>query len=117
MIIPVPDQPRMFALQTARETFVEVDESKSEPIIRADAETINFSSTLRVRMQARFKPKRKEKKEEKVKDKISRKELEELAGRRLEDEDVKKLKRARRNGNFHEALLDVKVKAKHDKFA
>lgn len=38
-------------------------------------------------------------------------------GRRLDDDEVKKLKKARREGNFHEVMLDVKVKGKHDKFA
>ena len=33
------------------------------------------------------------------------------------DDEVKRLKRARREGNFHEMVLDVKVKGKHDKFA
>ena len=68
-------------------------------------------------MQARFKPKLKVAKEEKAKEKISRKELEEMAGRPLDDDVVKALKRARREGNFHEKMLDVKVKGKHDKFA
>lgn len=66
-------------------------------------------------MQARFKPRLKRGKEDKAREKISRKELEEAVGRRLEDDEVRKLKRARREGNYHEALLDVKVKSKHDK--
>lgn len=38
-------------------------------------------------------------------------------GRRLEDSEVKRLRRARREGNFHEEVLDVRVRGKHDKFA
>ena len=68
-------------------------------------------------MQARFKPKLKANKENRAREKISRKELEEVVGRRLDDDEVKRLKRARREGNYHEAILDVRVKGKHDKFA
>ncbi|KIW02328.1 uncharacterized protein PV09_06473 [Verruconis gallopava] len=118
-IIPVADNPGTFAIQTQRDTFISAVEKKGGAIvdIRGDGEGIEFSSTHRIRMQARFKPKLKVAKEEKAKEKISRKELEAMAGRKLEDDEVKKLKRARREGNFHEAMLDVKVKGKHDKFA
>ena len=44
-------------------------------------------------------------------------DLEAEVGRRLEDDEVKMLKTARREGTYHEAMLDVKVKGKHDKFA
>lgn len=67
-------------------------------------------------MQARFKPRLKANKEEKAKEKISRKELEQAVGRRLEDDEVRKLKRARREGDYHEQLLMLKVKGKHDKY-
>lgn len=67
-------------------------------------------------MQARFKPRLKANKEDKAREKISRKELEEAVGRRLEQEEVKRLKKARREGDYHEALLDIKVKNKHDKY-
>ena len=68
-------------------------------------------------MQARFKPRLEANKEDRAKAKISRKELEELMGRRLEDDEVRKLKKARREGNFHEIALDMKVKSSHDKYA
>ena len=68
-------------------------------------------------MQARFKPRLKANKEEKAREKISRKELEELIGRKLDDDEVRKLKKARRDGNFHETALDMKVKSSHDKYA
>jgi len=76
-----------------------------------------FNTTLRIRMQARFKPRMKASKELKAKEKISRKELEEVVGRRLEDEEVKRLKKARAQGNYHEVILDVRVKGKHDKYS
>jgi protein FRG1 len=123
-IVPVADDYGAFAVQTEREKFFAVDPtvsvtaaSSTSRVVRGDAEDIGFNSSIRIRMQARFKPKLKVAKEEKAREKISRKELEEMVGRRLEDDDVKRLKRARREGNFHEMLLDVKVKGKHDKFA
>ncbi|KAF2707289.1 actin-crosslinking protein [Pleomassaria siparia CBS 279.74] len=118
LCIPVPDNPSTFSLQTAREKFVTIDESGSGgPEVRGDAEVITFNTTLRIRMQARFKPKLRANKEEKAKEKISKKELEELIGRKLEDDEVRKLKKARREGNFHEIALDFKVKTSHDKYA
>ena len=100
------------------EKFIEVEEVKAgADKIRGDAETIQFMSSLRIKMQAKFKPKLKVAKEEKEHSKITRKELEDMVGRKLEDADVKILKRARREGDFGEKLLDVKVKGKHDKFA
>lgn len=118
LAIPVPSNPGTFSLQTQRDKFLTIDDpDKATPGVRGDAEDITFNTTFRIRMQARFKPRMKANKEEKAREKISRKELEEAVGRKLEDEEVKKLKRARREGNYHEALLDVKVKGKHDKFA
>ncbi|GME37119.1 putative frg1-like family protein [Neofusicoccum parvum] len=119
LCIPVADNPGTFAIQTQREKFVSVNELKDSTAseVRGDSENIDFQSTFRIRMQARFKPRPKTTKEQRAAEKISRKELEEMVGRRLEDDEVKKLKRSRRDGNFHETLLDVKVKGKHDKFA
>lgn len=85
--------------------------------IRGDASTVSFESTVRIRMQARFKPKLRASKESKAYEKISRKELEGIVGRSLDEDEVKRLRRARRQGNFHEEVLDVRVKGKHDKFA
>lgn len=85
--------------------------------VRGDATTVSFETSLRIRMQARFKPRIKSSKESKAMEKVSRKELEAAVGRRLEDDEVKRLRRARREGNWHEAVLDVRVKGKHDKFA
>ncbi|OJD34355.1 frg1-like family protein [Diplodia corticola] len=115
LCIPVANNPGTFAVQNLREKFIAVDEGKNE--VRGDSENIDFNSTFRIRMQARFKPRPKTNKEQRAAEKISRKELEEMVGRPLEDDEVKKLKRSRRAGNFHETLLDVKVKGKHDKFA
>ncbi|KAF2680953.1 actin-crosslinking protein [Lentithecium fluviatile CBS 122367] len=117
--IPVPSSPSTFSLQTARDTFLTLEPSSkaSGPDVRGDAEAINFNTTFRIRMQARFKPKNKVAKEEKAHQKISKKELEEIIGRRLEDDEVRRLKKARREGDFHEVALDLKVKGSHDKYA
>ncbi|KAF7117004.1 hypothetical protein CNMCM5793_005651 [Aspergillus hiratsukae] len=121
------DIPGTFALQTGggdKEAFVCVREASSSTKasgrvieVRGDAGSLGFETTLRIRMQARFKPRIKASKETKAREKISRKELEGIVGRRLEEDEVRRLKRARREGNFHEEVLDVRVKGKHDKFA
>lgn len=123
LAIPSPDIPGTFALQTHggdKESFVSISESDSRGgavDIRGDTTTLSFETTLRIRMQARFKPRIKATKESKAMEKISRKELEELVGRKLDDAEVKRLRKARRKGNFHEEVLDVRVRGKHDKFA
>lgn len=115
--IPSTTAPGLFCLQTTRKTFLAIDGDFSPPAIRGDSEEESQATEICIRMQARFKPKNKVEKAEKVRAKISRKELEDEVGRRLEDDEVKILKKARREGNFHEVMLDVKVKGKHDKFA
>ena len=118
LLIPAPNNPSTFGIQTLRDTFLAIDESsKKGPEVRGDADSINFNSTFRIRMQARFKPKLRASKEEKAQSKISRKELEVIIGRKLNDDEVRKLKKARREGNFHETALDMKVKSSHDKYA
>lgn len=120
--IPTADTPGTFQIQTLRDTFLTIKPSTSSkasalPEIRGDADSTTFNTTLRIRMQARFKPKLKASKEEKASQKISKKELEDAVGRRLDEGEVKKLKRARREGDYHEALLLIKVKNKHDKYS
>ncbi|CAL3973679.1 unnamed protein product [Diplocarpon coronariae] len=122
LAIPTPDTPGTFQIQTLRDTFLTIKPSTSTkssalPEIRGDADATTFNTTLRIRMQARFKPKLKASKEEKAREKISRQALEEAVGRRLDDDEVRKLKKARREGDYHEALLLIKVKNKHDKYS
>ncbi|KAM3448851.1 hypothetical protein MY3296_007395 [Beauveria thailandica] len=122
-LVATADTPGTFQVQTLRDTFLSVKSSASASAsaardeVRGDADAISFATTLRIRMQARFKPKIKAAKDEKALAKISRRELEDAVGRRLNDDEAKKLKRARREGNYHETLLDIKVKSKHDKFS
>ncbi|EZF35750.1 hypothetical protein H109_02291 [Trichophyton interdigitale MR816] len=125
--ISCPNSPGMISLQICGgdiEAYISSQESPSATSkpsieIRGDATEISFNTSLRVRMQARFKPKTKSAaaKESKALEKISRKELEEAVGRRLNDSEVKRLRKARRKGNYHEEILDVRVQGKHDKFA
>ncbi len=117
LCIPSPETPGTFSIQTVREKFLAVSDETKVPEIRGDAESVSFNTTLRIRMQARFKPMLKANKEQKTKEKISKKELEEVVGRKLEDEEVRRLKKARVQGDYHEAMLDIKVKGKHDKYS
>ncbi|KAL9620425.1 MAG: hypothetical protein Q9160_005010 [Pyrenula sp. 1 TL-2023] len=123
-VIAVPDTAGLFAVQAlisdGEDHFIaarEEDTKSKGPEIRGDATDISFNTSLRIRMQARFKPKLKANKETKAREKISRKELEAVVGRRLEEDEVRRLKKARREGTYHEEILDVRVKGKHDKFA
>ena len=117
LCVPSPETPGTFSIQTVREKFLTITESKSGPELRGDAEFVSFNTTFRIRMQARFKPRLKANKEAKNREKISKKELEEAAGRELGDEEVKRLKRARVQGDYHEAMLDLRAKGKHDKYS
>ncbi|KAM7222879.1 FRG1-like family domain containing protein [Rhypophila decipiens] len=128
VLLPTADTPGTFQIQTLRETFLTVKQASSSkstaastakvPLaeVRGDATETTFCTTLRIRMQARFKPRIKASKEEKAREKITRSELESAVGRRLTEDEVKRLKRARREGDYHEVLLDIKVKSKHDKY-
>lgn len=122
LIHPDPDISGAFSLQTQGgegeiERFVSTRESARGVEIRGDETSLSFSTTMRVRMQARFKPQIKANRETKAREKVSRKELEELVGRKLDEDEVRRLRKARREGDFHEVVLEVKVKGKHDRFA
>ena len=113
--------PGAFRVKTARDTYlagVSVATGTSGSTLRADAEDVKGAAVVRVRMQARFKPREQAvKAATKAKERVSRLELERLVGRKLDDEQVKRLKRARKEGDWHEAVLDARVGGKHDKFA
>ncbi|KAL8938226.1 MAG: hypothetical protein Q9216_004010 [Gyalolechia sp. 2 TL-2023] len=107
--------PGTFNIQTEWQMSITVTEDGKE--VRGDTDSSGFNSTVRIRMHARFKPNLKASKELKAKEKVSKKELEEVVGRRLDDDEIRKLKKARVKGDFHEAILDVRVKGKHDKYS
>jgi protein FRG1 len=126
--LPVPSElgGGRWAWQTCRDRFVGVDEKASGGVVvRGDRDEVGFRETWTVRLQKRNKVRVKAGRgggtaEDKgrAKDRVSRKELEEMAGFPLDDEQVKLLRRARREGGFHEAMLNLRVKhGKHDKFA
>lgn len=76
------------------------------------------TATLILKMQSRFLPQTPETRASaESKQKVTRQELERAAGRALTDEEVKRLKRAKKEGGFHEEILDVRAKGKHDKYA
>ena len=95
----------------------EGERRKVEVSLRGDGEVGEKGTEVVIKMQARFKPRLQANKETKRNEKVSRKELEVAVGRSLGDEEVKRLKRARKNGTYHEEVLDVRVKGKHDKWA
>ena len=112
-----PDTPGTFSIQTVREKFVTTAETSKGAEVRGDAEFVSFTTTFRIRMQARFKPRLKKDKEQKIKEKISKRKLEEAAGRQLDEDEVSRLKKARVEGDYHEAMLDLRAKGKHDKYS
>lgn len=116
LCVASPDTNGLFSVQTVREKFLTTTSDEKQVEIRGDADAISFNTTMRIRMQARFKPKLRAHKEQRLKERISRKELEDIVGRRLEDDEVRTLKKSRMKGDFHEAILDVRVKGKHDKY-
>lgn len=95
------------------------DDAKNKVSIslRGDGEADSPSTHLIIKMQARFKPRVQQNKETKAKEKVSRSELERVVGRKLDDDEVRRLKRAKKEGTYYEEILDVRVKGKHDKFA
>ena len=111
------DIPGSFNIQAENAMFLGIADEIKGPEVRGDAEVVSKNTALHIRMQARFKPKLKASKDSKAREKISRKQLEEAVGRKLDDDEVRKLKRARVEGDYHEAILDVRVKRKHDKYA
>ncbi len=108
--------------ETTNKHRVTDEDDQNEPkkisvSLRGDGEADSPTTHLVLKMQSRFKPRVQQNKETKAKEKISRRELEQAVGRRLDDEEVRRLKRARKEGTYYEEILDVRVKGKHDKFA
>lgn len=85
--------------------------------LRGDGDAEAEETHLVLKMQARFKPRVQQNKETKAREKVSRRELEQAVGRKLDDDEVRRLKRAKKEGSYYEEVLDVRVKGKHDKFA
>ncbi|RMZ84282.1 hypothetical protein DV738_g739, partial [Chaetothyriales sp. CBS 135597] len=79
--------------------------------LRGDGEAGEPATELVIKMQARFKPRVQQSKASRAQEKVSRREMEQAVGRRLDEDEVKRLKRARKNGTYHEELLDTFIKA------
>ncbi|SPO02183.1 uncharacterized protein DNG_04856 [Cephalotrichum gorgonifer] len=118
----VPAEGGGLGVQTLGGKFLSATPSSSakpnaQPELRGDADEGAAGTVCRIRMQARFKPRIKASKAEKAKEKISWAELEASAGRRLDEGEVKRLRKARKEGDYHEQLLAIKTKSKHDKYS
>lgn len=119
------DDQRYLSAVTENSTSVkDTDDAQDPPrkkvsiTLRGDGEASSPDTFLILRMQSSFKPQSHESKEaSKTKEKISRQELEAAAGRPLNDEEAKRLKKAKREGTYHSAILDIRAKGKHDKYA
>jgi len=107
--------------QTSRKESDNLDDNTAKKVsisLRGDGEAASENTWIVLRMQTRFKPQTDEVKEAaRSREKISRKELEAAAGRKLTDDEAKRLKRAKREGDYAEAILDIRAKGKHDKYA
>lgn len=120
-----PDDQRYLSAVTENATSSkDADDAQDAPrkkvsiALRGDGETSSPNTLLILRMQSSFKPQSHETKESnKTKEKISRQELEAAAGRTLNDEEARRLKKAKREGTYHSAILDIRAKGKHDKYA
>lgn len=82
----------------------------------------SHTAFLTLRMQTRFLPltsthPSNQQANKQRENKVSRPELERAVGRKLEDAEVRELKRAKRDGTYHESILDLRAKGRHDKFA
>ncbi|KAG9300691.1 hypothetical protein G9A89_023489 [Geosiphon pyriformis] len=112
------------AFQNSYDCFLSVDEIADGGYkLRADVETIGFCETWRVKCQARF---RKKKKNALTEDKpVHNFEIETVkkyqtwGGGRIKTtkEDLTELKKAKKQGNLNEALLDRREKVKADRDA
>lgn len=120
-----PDDQRYLSAVTEKPTSSkDADDIQDAPrkkvsiTLRGDGEASSPDAFLILRMQSAFKPQSHESKEaSKTKEKISRQELEAAAGRALNDDEAKRLKKAKREGTYHSAILDIRAKGKHDKYA
>ncbi|ORY76973.1 FRG1-like family-domain-containing protein [Protomyces lactucae-debilis] len=115
-------RPDGWAFQSANDLFLSIGRSKGatgKEVVRCDAESIGFCETFTVRTQARYRQAPPATKTPTTTGKprvASKKELEAMAGRTLTMDQVDDLRAAERDGTLHEAILDVRVKGKSDKF-
>ncbi|KAH8550770.1 FRG1-like family-domain-containing protein [Umbelopsis sp. PMI_123] len=109
--------------QNAYDKFLMVDEIAGGGYkVRADAESIGFCETFRVYCQARFKRKIKMSKKEVIDatgiELDNMKKFQSWGGSRSQrtEQDLRELKRAKKEGNLSETLLDRRSKMKADRY-
>lgn len=110
-----------FGLRSSRGGFLGFEQKGEggdggKVVVRGDRDG-EGAAKVGMKMQAKFKPRVKRERKEKEGRKVSRREMEGDVGRRLGEGEVRILKKARREGGYREAVLDVKVRGSHDKFA
>ncbi|KAJ3294724.1 hypothetical protein HK104_003330 [Borealophlyctis nickersoniae] len=103
------------ALQSSFDKFMRGEE---DGVVRADSTEVGFREVFRVKCQAVNKSRAKKRKE-KVQVNAEALEVDQIwGGGRLvmTNEDTAELRKAKKGGNLHEALLDRRAKLKSDKF-
>ncbi|EPY54138.1 FRG1 family protein [Schizosaccharomyces cryophilus OY26] len=83
-------------------------------LFRCTSDTVTFTSKWRVRVQTRFL--KRSSTQTIKKPTVHSEQLEAMAGRPLSAEEKKTLKQASKDGSLHEALLDLRVSKKSDKY-
>lgn len=116
-ILPHPISPSAFILKSGTAgAYISLLSHNAKPTLRV-VDDEKEAVKVKIQMQSRFKPTIQAAKRERAYEKISRSQMEKDAGRRLDDDEARKLKRARKEGDYHEAILDVRAKGRSDKFA
>lgn len=113
-------RPDGWSLQSAFDSFLSIDKAGA---VRSDAQEIGFCETFKIRIQARTRAKRirdsgttTNSQHGKALPSLSKKDLETKCGRTLSLAEVDLLRDAQRQGSLSEAVLDMRVKGKSDKF-
>lgn len=71
-----------------------------------------------IRVQSKFKVRTQVAKATKESLSVSKSQLEaDARGLKLDEAQIRMLRKARKEGRYHEAMLDVRAKGSHDKFA
>jgi protein FRG1 len=117
-------RPDGWALESAHDQFLSIGKSltgegqSAKEVVRCDAESVGFCETFTIRVQAQYRQRHQGTAPttgSKIKF-VSKKELEAMAGRSLTLDEADDLRAAQRKGTLHEAILDVRVKGKSDKY-
>ncbi|OLL27135.1 Protein frg1 [Neolecta irregularis DAH-3] len=110
-----------WTLKSKIEKYVSIGKVQNGYEIRGDSEHLTENEIFILRVQKRFLKRRlaeaKKVEDQKKPHKVSRSELERLVGKKLTDERVKELRKADKEGLLNEALLDLRVKKKNDRYA